>query len=59
MNLYANFVSSFSDRILVGKTRQQLLAYAKKGLDDEKMEELKKLIELPHSFPDGSHRICQ
>ena len=52
MNLYANFVSSFSDRILVanGKTRQQLLAYAKKGLDNEKMEELKKLIEVHAPF---------
>ena len=52
MNLYANFVSSVSDRILVanGKTRQQLLAYTKKGLDNEKMEELKKLIEVHAPF---------
>ena len=49
---YTKFFSSFSDRILVSnlKTRQQLLAYARKGIDDEHMEELLELTKVHAPF---------
>ena len=51
---YLSYVThtSFSDRILIAnrKTRQQLLAYARKGLDDRQMEELLKLTKVHSPF---------
>lgn len=51
---YLSYVThtSFSDRILIanGETWQQLLAYARKGLDDGQMEELLKLTKVHAPF---------